>query len=386
MTTCITHGRPYRLPFRDDDDIKENGLFYFRPADFRRLFPERVVKWMEDNPRSPSGNRPEDVQRRERLAARGFRPLPEPRNTPVIVAVRMSLSFPILLSAVPLYAFDRDRDPQGENPERCWFSDGGVCSNFPIHFFDAPLPRWPTLSINLIPKPRDTPLAELLVPGMAESNRDRLQERWNRFEVEEWAVPGSDKLQAREKSGLGKLGGFLNAVLTTMQNWSDNTQSRLPGYRDRIADVGLTPDEGGLNLTMPQERIDELTKRGAAVAAQFINRFATPLGAAVPEMNWANHRWLRMRSLLASLEQMLSKLEHSCAQPQEGDPDYESWVAGSKLREAPSYPWKNEKQRQIALETLKELRTLARRLDEGGMPLAFGAPHPRPELRPRPQI
>jgi len=177
-------------------------------------------------------------------------------------------------------------------------------------------------------------LAELLVPGMAESNRDRLQERWNRFEVEEWAVPGSDKLQAREKSGLGKLGGFLNAVLTTMQNWSDNTQSRLPGYRDRIADVGLTPDEGGLNLTMPQERIDELTKRGAAVAAQFINRFATPLGAAVPEMNWANHRWLRMRSLLASLEQMLSKLEHSCAQPQEGDPDYESWVAGSN---APSF-------------------------------------------------
>jgi hypothetical protein len=61
-------------------------------------------------------------------------------------------------------------------------------------------------------------------------------------------------------------------------------------------------------------------------------------------------------------------------------------TAGSKLREAPSYPWKNEKQRQIALETLKELRTLARRLDEGGMPLAFGAPHPRPELRPRPQI
>jgi hypothetical protein len=134
MTTCVTHGRPYRLPFRDDDEIRENGLFYFRPDDFRRLFPERVVKWMEEKPRHPSGEKPEDGQRREQLAANGFRPLPDPRDMPVVVAVRMSLSFPILLSAIPLYAVDWSRDPSGKRPERCWFSDGGICSNFPIYF------------------------------------------------------------------------------------------------------------------------------------------------------------------------------------------------------------------------------------------------------------
>jgi hypothetical protein len=37
---------------------------------------------------------------------RSSAPLPEPEDLPVVVAVRMSLSFPVLLSAVPLYAVD----------------------------------------------------------------------------------------------------------------------------------------------------------------------------------------------------------------------------------------------------------------------------------------
>jgi hypothetical protein len=38
----------------------------------------------------------------------------------------------------------------GAEPRLCWFSDGGISSNFPLHMFDAPLPRWPTFAINLI--------------------------------------------------------------------------------------------------------------------------------------------------------------------------------------------------------------------------------------------
>ena len=30
-----------------------------------------------------------------------------------------------------------------------WFSDGGICSNLPIHFFDQPLPLRPTFAIDL---------------------------------------------------------------------------------------------------------------------------------------------------------------------------------------------------------------------------------------------
>ena len=62
----------------------------------------------------------------------------------------MSLSFPLLISAVPLYAIDYERARAAERaPEVCWFSDGGISSNFPVHFFDSPLPSRPTFAVNL---------------------------------------------------------------------------------------------------------------------------------------------------------------------------------------------------------------------------------------------
>ena len=76
----------------------------------------------------------------------------------------MSLSFPLLISAVPLHALDVTRRhtreamvavEDGHLPrhrlvaERCWFSDGGIASNFPVHFFDTPLPTRPTFAIDL---------------------------------------------------------------------------------------------------------------------------------------------------------------------------------------------------------------------------------------------
>jgi hypothetical protein len=42
-----------------------------------------------------------------------------------------------------------------------------------------------------------------------------------------------------------------------MQNWSDNMQTHLPGYRDRVLHVCLKPDEGGMNLSMPEEPSSE---------------------------------------------------------------------------------------------------------------------------------
>ena len=33
--------------------------------------------------------------------------------------------------------------------ERRWFSDGGISSNFPVHFFDSPVPTRPTFAIDL---------------------------------------------------------------------------------------------------------------------------------------------------------------------------------------------------------------------------------------------
>lgn len=106
---------------------------------------------------------------RIRREKNGYHPLPNPENLPVIVATRMSLSFPVLLSGIPLYAVDYSKETGNTELERCWFTDGGVCSNFPIHFFDSPLPRRPTFSIDLTNKPDDSGPADL-TPTMDNSN------------------------------------------------------------------------------------------------------------------------------------------------------------------------------------------------------------------------
>src|SRR4051812_48408139 len=85
--------------------------------------------------------------------------LPPAEDLPVAFAARLSLSFPVLISAVPLYSIKVDafsRRVEGTrlrlevaDLKKNWFSDGGICSNFPIHFFDHWLPTRPTFGISL---------------------------------------------------------------------------------------------------------------------------------------------------------------------------------------------------------------------------------------------
>jgi len=106
---------------------------------------------------------------REPVDTSGFVHLPPGDDLPVIVATRCKSQFPVLFCAVPLYALDWTRrrraatEPanvqrvpgdalrhvEPRRPEVVWFSDGGICSNFPLHLFDSPLPRWPTFCLNL---------------------------------------------------------------------------------------------------------------------------------------------------------------------------------------------------------------------------------------------
>src|SRR5262249_20510957 len=144
--TSLTQGRPFTIPFK-------TNMFYFDQQECRKLFPKQVVDWLVLKQRPVEHEKHPIVNTRtgKRLCR-----LPLATETPVLLAARMSLSFPILLSAVPLYAVDytlkeNDNVPK-EQPvvaDRCWFSDGGISSNFPIQFFDSPLPRWPTFGIDL---------------------------------------------------------------------------------------------------------------------------------------------------------------------------------------------------------------------------------------------
>ena len=95
MTTNVTHRRPHRMPWSSRE-------FLFDPAELRLLFPERVVTWMEAHPAPVGEGRSTDRMRRRLDALAPLRPLPEPDDLPVVVAARMSLSFPLLIAAVPL--------------------------------------------------------------------------------------------------------------------------------------------------------------------------------------------------------------------------------------------------------------------------------------------
>jgi hypothetical protein len=369
FTTCLSMGRPFRLPFRREENVREN-TWYFRESEFRQFFPRKVVDWMKDHPRK--------IPERANVDSE-FLPMPDPWNLPVVVATRLSLSFPILLSAPPLYAPKFGVGVHGESnaveevqgagkasggsPEMllCWFSDGGICSNFPLHFFDAPIPGWPTFGINLVEKEA----GDSGNPWMPPTNNAGIHDRWSKVD---------------QAGGIGALFSFVGAIIATMQNWSDNTLSRMPGYRDRIAHVRLTKEEGGLNLQMPAERINHLSGLGRDAAVEFARRFAAP--ESLP-MDWPNHRWIRFRSMLASVVEMAQSIDHRCSNPQAGDESYESWIARLGVKDAPSYRWRNQEQRTLAIKTLDELRRLGRKWN--GADASLDAPRPRPELRPRPR-
>jgi hypothetical protein len=154
-----------------------------------------------------------------------------------------------------------------------WFSDGGVTSNFPVHFFDNPLPRWPTVSLNLGVHPHDAPHQDVWLP-------------------QDW-----DDLNIPVKS-LGASGlGFGKAIFDTAMSWRDSMQSALPGYRNRIAQVRTSAGEGGTNIFMPREIIASLALRGALAGARLRTRF-------INDQQWNRFRWLRLRTAMSNMERL----------------------------------------------------------------------------------
>ncbi|MGP9819022.1 hypothetical protein ACTZWW_03315 [Salinarimonas sp. NSM] len=256
MTTNLAMRRPHRLPdlARTGPDEAFSAL-YFDEGEFRKVMPGWIVDWMTRGPVAARGPR------------EGLWRLPGPDDLPVALAARMSLSFPILISAVPLHAPDRSGTIR-----RVLFSDGGLSSNFPIHFFDALLPRRPTFGIALEPfgtlhtKPR------VLLPTRPDPDP------WRSYLEPQGPI------------------AFLSAALDATQEWQDRLQTALPGYRERVADVYLKEDEGGFNLAMPQEMIDDLAGLGAEAGALL----------ASDAFDFEDHRWRRFLVAYARLEETLA--------------------------------------------------------------------------------
>jgi hypothetical protein len=296
-------------------------------------------------------------------------PLPEAAKLPVVVATRMSLSFPILFSAVPLYAVDYSQAVAGEDrhPEPCWFSDGGITSNFPVHFFDSPVPRWPTFGIDLRKLADGWTLSDVECENvwMAKSN-DTKGDVWRTS----WDGRGP----------AGRLAGFLASIFQTMRNWNDTMQSEVHGYRDRIVHIDHTNSEGGLNLAMPPEAIGRLSTRGECAGDLLGRRFAVPPETSSP-MTWDNQRWIRYRSFMGLLEDTLARLQTGSTQQLPGNRTIEDLSS-----HPPDFRWASDAQRDWANAATGDLFELSNRWHASGQSFKPGAPEPAPELRVTPRV
>lgn len=288
MTTCLTLGRPYTLPLQE--------RLYFDPVEFARYFPDDVVKWMKERAWRARDKEDQDIDRlaRERSVegqARPLLPIPEPDDFPVLVGVRMSLSFPILLSAIPLHRVILRRDDGELAPERLVFTDGGVCSNLPIHLFDSPLPDWPTFALNL----RDD-----LPPGSPDSDRVVPPRRGRSYQ--------RDRQKISSDASLGAIGSYLGAIVNTMQNWRDMLQRAAPGARERVFTIRHTAQEGGLNLNMDPDAIAAMARSGTLAADAIAEAFLARPGTPPADDDWQHHRWVRLRLLLPVVREFLERL------------------------------------------------------------------------------
>lgn len=264
VTTDLSHGRPVILPV-------EPGSYLFRREDLEGVVPGDVVRWMWERAESPAW-----LEHATDRDPASFRLLP-PEDLPVVLGARLSLSFPVLISAVRLWSYDA----LGGGLLETWFSDGGISSNFPIHFFDALLPGHPTFGLDLAPGAAAPGVPDVSMPGRPAEQR---APRWQ---------------------GVTGIAGFVRQIADVMQNWRDSMQAEVPGFRDRICQIRLGSGEGGLNVNMDRAAIDSLIRKGATAGETILETFDEP--------HWQNHRFTRyltsMQRLQAELQRMNGRFE-----------------------------------------------------------------------------
>jgi hypothetical protein len=387
ITTNLSHSQPHALPF-------ENEFFLFNETEMAELFPKVVVEHLKSRARKP-----------ERITLPPcFHALPWGRDLPVVLLARMSLSFPMLLSATPLYsirpeAYRRDSAKPGEpvairagDLQCVWFSDGGLTSNFPIHFFDSWLPGRPTFGINLTSYPveafqggRDADITtrQKLEPSKLAAVRPAAGSELSGEESEAHGssddavqLPPANRTIRPPYVEILSLGNFFNAIWTTAQNFRDSTLSRLPSYRDRIVQIAFAPDEGGLNLAMGKKQIDNIVGKGKRAGELLRDEF-----------DFDHHRWVRLRVLLAELEPRLDRLADLL-----DDYDKLSQGVDGEYPYPPNAEWR--KDAPPLIETLRaaanevRARRKAQGVPPGGKPYVFDerSPKPHPVLRITPRV
>ena len=169
-----------------------------------------------------------------------------------------------------------------------------------------------------------------------------------------------------------------------MQNWVDNTQTKIPGYRDRIIRINLESDEGGLNLNMDEDSISKLSDRGKFAGIKLRERFT---GKDYTGMDWNNHRWVRFRTTFCLIEEHLKKIAKALkSETSQIEKGYLDLLNRNNSEEPKAYTF-TKTQKEFAQKFVNKISELndEHTVDKESF-CSNNAPKPRPELRVRPKI
>lgn len=318
VTTCLSYGRPYVFPL--DPESTDANHFYFKPDEWSGFFPKEIIEHLKrtSNQQVRFGSAPDPQTDQE--SDWDYYLLPPAQDLPVLVATRLSMSFPGLFSAVPLYGPGWSTDPTLDSRQawarnwfgagkerqchftpgqaffqRLYFGDGGLTSNFPISLFDELAPCHPTFALNL-----EYPAAEsdVLYDGNARlipPDRLRVYGEPDQLSDSGWTpvVPN-----------ITTLFGYAMSIMESSRNWTDNAMIPLPGYSERIAHIKVGSGQGGLNLTMTKHQITDLRQSGRQAAKLLIARFHPDFCGPDPEWSWEIHQAMNLITLSADLEML----------------------------------------------------------------------------------
>lgn len=381
ITTNVTHGRPYRLPL-----LKSDPRLFFDVKMWEKFFPAEVMNWLVkvSEPYKPIS--PQDPSASS--ADQNLRELPTGK-LPILVAARLSLSYPLLFSTVPVYAIDYDETKDERIIRLCRFSDGGLCSNFPIHFFDSALPRWPTFGLSLDDRKPEDKVAVRLPMHQDDGKFDG----WYPIELNDGTYSAqaselNDQRMQPEKFRV--LSRFLWSAYLTSKDWRDRTAIKMPHVRRRVVRLGLRAalGEGQLNIGMSEEKILNMAKiYGTASGKLLCDAYAPEDGSNEPTDAWREHLWVRLHVLLEGVGDLLDRF--GVASATEGHTVDTNQI----LQKATIEPAiKNAIDNRVISDSQRdELRALVSRIVdlESALSSRGEVPHkpePLPELRLRPPL
>lgn len=374
MSTLLSQARPLRLPLQEDEPP-----LWFDPIEWARFFPEPVMKHLDSVCARATAAELQDilpaVQRRKDFELWRI----PGDDLPVLVAARMSMSFPVLLSMLPVWARDEGQPLiKGATPLRkAYLTDGGVCANFPIHLFDAAHPGHPTFALWLDQRRRDAEENEQAV-WLPASHLDGRRANWLQD------VPGAS--EGADQMGLKQIVRIFGSFIETLMSWNDRATFRLPNNRGRVVRLALRDHEGSLNLQMKGETIQRMAREYGLLAAQQLVKNFTPTATDPVKPAWREHLYVRYRSLVAALQELTRELDkrYDSANGHSESLEDTLWVAeqGGVLRGDDHRL--DGAQRQALLDLSHSLRQLARELI--ALPLEGKGdyrPLRRPQLRLR---